>query len=82
MSSELPAAYSINDAARRLSIGRSSLYALINSGELKPIKLGGRTLIVREEIDALLERARAGASVTLRKTSTAPASASPTIRAP
>ncbi|MDK9697158.1 MAG: helix-turn-helix domain-containing protein [Siculibacillus sp.] len=49
--------YRINDACRTLSLGRSSLYKLINEGKLKPITIAGRTLIPRGEIERLIAEA-------------------------
>ena len=40
-----PLALSINDTAKTLSLGRTSIYALIREGRLETIKLGRRTLI-------------------------------------
>jgi excisionase family DNA binding protein len=38
-------AYSINEAAKVLSLGRTSIYALIAEGRLETLKLGTRRLI-------------------------------------
>lgn len=38
-------AVSINQAARALGIGRSTIYKLINEGRLETIKIGRRQLI-------------------------------------
>lgn len=48
--------YSINDAVEASGIGRTTLYELIKAGELKPVKIGSRTLIRRCDLEALLER--------------------------
>ncbi len=40
-----PLALSINDTAKTLSLGRTSIYALIREGRLETIKIGRRTLI-------------------------------------
>jgi excisionase family DNA binding protein len=49
-----PLTTSINDAAKALSLGRSSIYALINDGRLETIKIGRRRLIKIESIRQLL----------------------------
>ncbi len=46
---------SITDAAKALSLGRTSIYALINEGRLETIKIGRRRLIKVESIRLLLE---------------------------
>lgn len=45
-----PLALSVNDAAKALSLGRTSIYALIAEGRLEAFKLGRRTLIKMESI--------------------------------
>jgi excisionase family DNA binding protein len=40
-----PLALSINDAAKALSLGRTSSYAMIADGRLEAFKLGRRTLV-------------------------------------
>jgi excisionase family DNA binding protein len=52
-----PIAVSINDAARTLGLGRTSIYALINEGRLEARKLGRRTLVTTASIHALVEGA-------------------------
>ena len=42
------------DACEALSLSRSSLYNLIREGQLKSVKIAGRTLILRSEIERLL----------------------------
>lgn len=49
-----PIATSVNDAAKALSLGRTSIYALIKDGRLQTVKLGRRTLIKVDSICALL----------------------------
>lgn len=44
----------IGDAAAALSISRSSIYNMIRDGRLKSVKIAGRTLILRSEIERLL----------------------------
>jgi excisionase family DNA binding protein len=43
-------AYPIKQACQMLSIGRTSLYEMVKKGELKLIKIAGRTLVPRSEI--------------------------------
>jgi excisionase family DNA binding protein len=50
-----PVATSINDTARALSLGRTSIYVLIREGRLETIKLGRRTLVKVESIHRLLD---------------------------
>ncbi|MEK6636541.1 MAG: helix-turn-helix domain-containing protein [Pseudomonadota bacterium] len=47
-------ATSVNGAAKALSIGRTTVYELINSGKLETVKLGRRTLIKTASIRALI----------------------------
>ena len=46
-------AISINDTAKALGIGRSSVYTLLKSGRLDAIKIGRRTLLTTESIKRL-----------------------------
>lgn len=46
---------SISEVAKALSLGRTSIYALINEGRLDTIKIGRRRLIKVESIRDLLE---------------------------
>lgn len=50
--------YTVAEATRALGIGKTSLYELIQRGELETFKLCGRTLIHRSNLEALVERAR------------------------
>lgn len=50
-----PLAYSINEAIRATSLGRTRLYQLISEGKLKAIKIGNRTLIPASALHKLLE---------------------------
>ena len=48
-------AVSINDAAKALSLGRTSTYAMIADGRLETFKLGRRTLIKMASIRRLVD---------------------------
>jgi len=48
-------ATSVNGAAKALSLGRTSIYALIRDGRLDTVTLGRRTLIKVASIRRLLE---------------------------
>jgi excisionase family DNA binding protein len=49
-----PIATSINGAAKALSLGRTSIYALIKEGRLETVKVGRRTLVKTTSVRALL----------------------------
>jgi excisionase family DNA binding protein len=63
---EVPTAYdyredarecvSIVEAARLLGIGRTRAYDLVNSGDLRSIKIGERRLVIRSSITAFVRR--------------------------
>jgi excisionase family DNA binding protein len=44
----------INDAVLVSGLSRSTLYKLLTAGRLSAIKVGGRRLILREDLQALL----------------------------
>ena len=47
-------AMSVNNAARYLGVGRTTLYRMINAGDLPTRKIGRRTLLLRADLDRLL----------------------------
>lgn len=51
-------AYGINQAVEATSVGRSLLYEQIKAGNLKTFKIGTRTLIAAEDLNAWLESHR------------------------
>ncbi|MCH2497190.1 MAG: helix-turn-helix domain-containing protein [Erythrobacter sp.] len=53
-----PIAMRVPEACRYLGIGRSTLYVLINEGEIEIIKLGNSTLVLTESLRSLVERRR------------------------
>jgi len=50
-----PLAYSVADACRVSSLGRTRIYQLIGQGRLKAHKVGKRTLIPAASLRALIE---------------------------
>lgn len=48
-------AYSIRETARALSVGRTSVYAMLADGRLEAFKLGRRTLVKAESIQRLVD---------------------------
>ena len=50
-----PLALSITDTAKALSLGRTSIYAMIADGRLESFKLGRRTLIKTASIRRLID---------------------------
>ncbi len=49
-----PLGMTINAAALRAGVGRWSIYAAINSGALRAVKIGSRTIILESDIRAWL----------------------------
>ena len=51
---EQPLAYTVDELAARLKVGRDGIYKAIRDGRLKAKKFGTRTLITSEAADAFL----------------------------
>lgn len=52
------AAYPITEAAKLLSVGRSTFYELMAAGEIQSFNIGKRRLIAAEDIDAYIAKRR------------------------
>ncbi len=48
--------YTVNEVVEMLRISRATLYRHIESGLLKPLKLGGKVLFSESELDRLIKR--------------------------
>lgn len=49
-----PLAYRIESAAAALGVGRSKVFKMIKDGEIPARKIGGSTVILREDLEAYL----------------------------
>ena len=52
-------AYPLNEGCHKLGIGRTSIYAMAKAGQIKLIKIAGRTLVPHSEIERLTSIERA-----------------------
>ncbi len=50
-----PLAYSVEDAAKQLSVSSQSVRRLIDRGELKARRVGSRVIIAKNELERWLE---------------------------
>lgn len=50
--------YRIAEAVTATGLSRSTLYRLIDKGELHPFKVGDCTLLSRDDLEAMLRRAQ------------------------
>lgn len=48
--------HSIAQACEIIGVGRSTFYSLIKKGEIKPLKIGGRTVVPDAELNAFQHR--------------------------
>lgn len=52
----IPAAMQVPAAIAYSGIGRTTLYTLMSAGEIEAVKVGRRRLVLRDSIDAFLDR--------------------------
>ncbi|MAK83978.1 helix-turn-helix domain-containing protein [Phenylobacterium sp.] len=50
--------YRVNEVLAMTGLSRSTLYRLVARGELPLVKVCGRTLIARDDLEAMLRRMR------------------------
>ena len=55
MSGALQLLHSIDDAATRLGVSVSTIWRLIRSGQLRTVKIRGRTLVPESELQRLAQ---------------------------
>ena len=55
-------AYCIPEAVSASGLGRSKLYEFIREKRLQTVKIGGRTLILRTDLEAFLSAAKSEAA--------------------
>ncbi|HEX3943752.1 MAG TPA: helix-turn-helix domain-containing protein [Rhizomicrobium sp.] len=56
---EETATISVEQAAKRLGVGRNQAYEAVKSGELPSLKIGRRILVPKAALEKLLETGRA-----------------------
>ena len=47
---------SIAETARLIGLGRSRVYDLLNQGDLRTVRIGGRRLVIRQSISDFVRR--------------------------
>jgi excisionase family DNA binding protein len=55
---EAPLVVTIKEATRLLSVGRTTLYKLMNDGHLTAVKIGGASRVLRTSLDEFVQRAK------------------------
>jgi excisionase family DNA binding protein len=50
-----PLAHTVNEAIKRLSVSRTTMYELIKAGEVRPFKIGRKTLIPEAELRKVID---------------------------
>lgn len=59
ISAESKLAYTVDETRKATGLGKTTIYALVKAGKLKPIYLGGRTLFGADDLKALLDQHKA-----------------------
>jgi excisionase family DNA binding protein len=54
-------AFSVEEVAELLSVGRSKVFELVRSGHLGSVKLGNRRLVTQADLDEFIGQVRAEA---------------------
>ena len=56
MNYESPRLIDVPETSKKTSLRKTKLYELINAGELRPIKLGRKTVFSEQEVNAWIEK--------------------------
>jgi excisionase family DNA binding protein len=59
-----PLLYTVDDVAQMLSIGRTQVFALVRSGELRSVKIGRSRRFLPEQIQEYVDKLRRSAQST------------------
>jgi excisionase family DNA binding protein len=59
----LAALLTVEEAARRLRIGRTTMYALISGGDVETVTIGRRRLVPPECVDDYVKALRSGSQL-------------------
>jgi excisionase family DNA binding protein len=52
--------HNIEDAAQRVGVGRTTIYSLIRSGDLRTVSIGRRRLVAEADLRSFVDRLRSG----------------------
>lgn len=76
-------AYSLDEVCELISLGKTTVEGLIRTGKLRSVKIGGRRLVTRQQIDeffaSLTDRAEEGHAGPGRESGLDPDSAGSTL---
>jgi excisionase family DNA binding protein len=59
----IPQLHDVREARRRLNVGLTKFYELVNQGELRTVKIGRRRLVSEESIAEFISRLEANLSL-------------------